>query len=294
MIEISSGALSASIDPFGAELVSLRDAEGRALMTDADPAFWTGRAPILFPIVGTLNGDRYRVQGREYALPRHGFARRMMFEPVETGPERACLRLTDTAATRAAYPWPFTLLMEFAIEDLTLRMSATIHNTGDATMYASFGFHPAFAWPLPYGHDRADHRITFDHDMPGPLRALDADGLIAGDRPSPLDGRVLHLSDALFAHDALIWDPAPPLRLLYGASEGPLLIVESLSARQLGIWTRPGARFLCIEPWNGIADPAGYGGEFADKPGVLALEPNGVRHIEMKVSLDILRVTRGV
>ena len=80
LIEITSGALTAAINPLGAELTHLRDAEGRELMTDADPAFWTGHAPILFPIVGALNGDSYRVGGQAYRLPKHGFARRSLFE----------------------------------------------------------------------------------------------------------------------------------------------------------------------------------------------------------------------
>jgi galactose mutarotase-like enzyme len=293
MIEIVSetGALAASINPFGAELSSLRDAQGRELMTDADPAFWTGRAPLLFPIVGALNGGTYRVDGRSYAMPKHGFARRMMFEIDETGPHHAALRLTNNDETREVYPWPFLLYLEFQIEDVTLRIGAMIVNRSDRTMHASFGFHPAFAWPLPYGHPREDHRITFNREMPPRVRALDAEGLIAGEAPSPLDGRILHLSDALFENDALIWDPLLSSRMYYGASEGPQLIVETYSSEQIGIWTKPGARFVCIEPWNGIADPAGYAGDFADKPGVLTLPPHGSRNLEMKVILDLDRVT---
>ena len=80
LVEIASGELVAQINPLGAELWSLTDAAGREYMTDADPAFWTGHAPLLFPIVGALNGGRYRVEGTEYALPKHGFARTSRFE----------------------------------------------------------------------------------------------------------------------------------------------------------------------------------------------------------------------
>ncbi|MCC6941463.1 MAG: aldose 1-epimerase family protein, partial [Novosphingobium sp.] len=82
LIEITNGELTARINPLGAELWSLTDGNAREYMTDADPAFWGGHAPLLFPIVGSLNGDVLRLDGREYALPRHGFARRSLFAPV--------------------------------------------------------------------------------------------------------------------------------------------------------------------------------------------------------------------
>jgi galactose mutarotase-like enzyme len=254
-------------------------------MTDADPAFWTGRAPLLFPIVGALNGDTYRVEGREYSLPKHGFARRMPFEVVEAAADRATFRLTDSEATLAVYPWRFSLDVTFALAGATLAVDVTIGNPGDAALLASFGFHPAFAWPLPYGRDRADHRVLFEA-REGPLRALTPDGLIApAERPSPLEGQALYLADALFTDDALIWDPVESRRVTYGASEGPQLVVEFPDTGKLGIWTRPGAHYVCIEPWHGIADPAGFAGEFRDKPGIFEVARHGARQITMRVTL---------
>ena len=97
MVEIASDALIASINPLGAELTSLRDAAGREFMSDGDPAYWTGRAPLLFPIVGKLGDDSYRLDGRDYVLPQHGFARRRQFALVEHAPGRALFRLEDDA-----------------------------------------------------------------------------------------------------------------------------------------------------------------------------------------------------
>lgn len=285
MIEIASGQLAAAINPFGAELSSLRDAAGRELMTDADPAFWTGRAPLLFPIVGALNGDTYRFAGREYSLPKHGFARRMLFETIEAAADRATFRLTDSEATLAVYPWRFSLDVSVALAGTTLSVDVTIGNPDDIALLASFGFHPAFAWPLPYGRARADHRIVFEADE-GPLRALTPGGLVApAERRSPLQGRTLHLADDLFDDDALIWDPVASRRVTYGASDGPQLVVAFPDTDKLGIWTKPGAHYVCIEPWHGIADPAGFAGEFRDKPGVLEVAPHGAKRIGMQVTL---------
>ena len=286
LIEIASAGLSAAINPFGAELTHLRDAAGRELMTDADPAWWTGHAPILFPIVGRLNGDVLRLDGIEYPMKQHGFARRMPFAVIEQGADRAVFRLTDSDETRAAYPFAFALDLAFRIQGATLDITARIENRGETAMPASFGWHPAFAWPLPYGAPREDHRIVFDQDEPEALRQIVPGGLIgAVPRPSPLDGRTLPLHDDLFANDALIWDPVRSRRVSYGASTGPRLDIAFPDTAKLGIWTKPGAPFICIEPWHGIADPEGFTGDFTDKPGVFAIAPGSDWSCALHVTL---------
>ncbi|HEX8384251.1 MAG TPA: aldose 1-epimerase family protein [Sphingomonas sp.] len=285
-IRIGNDRLSAAIDPLGAELSHLWDADGRELMTDADPAFWTGRAPILFPIVGRANGDVLRIDGADYSMPKHGFARRSLFEVVTAEEARAVFALVDSDATRAAYPFAFRLEVTFRIEGATLLTEVAIENRGCGAMPAQFGFHPAFAWPLPYGRDRAAHRILFEADEPGDLRAITPEGFIAPeDRPTPLDGRVLRLRDALFDDDALVWDPVRSQRLRYGAPDGPQLDIAFPATPRLGIWTKPGARFVCVEPWHGIADPAGYAGDFRDKPGVFEIAPGDAKRVSMSVTL---------
>jgi galactose mutarotase-like enzyme len=288
MIEIASENLSAAINPLGAELSHLRDAEGRELMTDADPAFWAGRAPLLFPIVGRLAGDRYRLDGKAYPLSQHGFARRQMFELVEQAADRAAFRLADNDATRAVYPFAFTLDAAFALAGATLSIDITVANRGEGDMPASFGFHPAFAWPLPYGAPREAHRMTFAADEPGPLRQIVmGEGLISPEpRPSPLADRTLALSDALFDSDALIWDPVASPSLVYGPEGGPSLEIGFGGAPGLGIWTKQGARFVCVEPWWGIADPAGFAGEIWDKPGIQRIAPGESRTFSMQVTLN--------
>jgi len=284
LIEIASGALTAAINPFGAELTSLRDAAGRELMTDADPAFWTGHAPILFPIVGRLNGDTLRIDGRAYPMKQHGFARRMAWEVADSGAAVVTLRLRDDPITRASYPFAFELTIRYAIDGATLSCDVRVANPGDVTLPMSFGFHPAFAWPLPYGRPRDAHRITFEHDEAPRIVELD-DGLFAATGPSPLAGRELALADDLFADDALIWSPVASQAVLYGAADGPRLRVDFPDTPQLGIWTKPGARFVCIEPWHGHADPAGFAGDFRDKPGVFTAAPGDDWTCSMQVTL---------
>jgi galactose mutarotase-like enzyme len=285
-IRISNGALSAAINPLGAELSSLTDAQGRELMTDADPRFWTGRAPLLFPVIGMTATGAIRVDGQAYPIAKHGFARRSVFSVIETSATRAVFALTDDQATRAAYPFAFRLEVAFELRDATLAIDVTVCNPADEPLPASFGFHPAFAWPLPYGQDRAAHRIVFEREEPGALKVIAADGTIAAqDRASPLDGRVLHLTDDLFTDDALVWSPVESQSVRYGVDGAPQLDIAFPDTPKLGIWTKPGAAYVCVEPWHGIADPEGFDGEYRDKPGVFEVPAKGEKHIALRITL---------
>jgi len=285
---VSSGDLTATINPLGAELWSLRDRAGRELMTDADPRWWTGRAPILFPFVGRCRGDRYRLGGRDYAMPQHGFARRRQFSLVAYSATRAVFRLAADAETRRIYPFEFSLEMSFDIDGPDLQIAARVANEGDTAMPFSFGFHPAFAWPLPYGGAIDEHRILFDEPEPAALREVDREsGLIAAaPRPSPVVGRRLVPTHKMFERDALIWDRLNSRSLSWGAAGSPNLRISFPDTPWLGVWQKPGARYLCIEPWAGMADPDGFAGEVWDKPGIIALPPEGVRSFRLGVSLE--------
>jgi galactose mutarotase-like enzyme len=283
-ITITSGDLTARINPLGAELSSLTDADGRELMTPADPAHWQGRAPILFPIVGRLNGDVLRVDGREYPMKQHGFARRSLFGVVEAADARAVFRLEDSAGTRAVYPFAFRLEVAFTLSGTTLAIDVTIANPADMPLPVSFGFHPAFAWPLTSGAWRDSYHIVFAADEPAPIQRLDG-GLFAGERRSPIEGGLLPLTDDLFADDALVWFGPRSQQVIYGAIAGPALEIAFPDTPFLGIWSQPGAQFVCVEPWHGHADPAGFTGEFRDKPGVFEIAPDGEKRIGMSVTL---------
>lgn len=287
LVTIASADLTARINPLGAELWSLADAAGREYLTDADPAFWTGHAPVLFPIVGALNGGVYRLGDTEYPLPKHGFARTSQFELIAHEGAEARFRLTDSGATRAVYPFAFVLDLTFRLEGAALHMTATVENAGEAPLPFSFGFHPAFAWPLPGGADKAAHRIVFAQAEPQPIRRIDpASGLLLPEpQPSPVEGRSLAPDPALFEADALIWDHLASRSLRYGAPGATGLEIAFPDTPMLGIWQKPGARYLCIEPWQGIADPLGYTGDLRDKPGVVTLPPGESCRFRMDVRL---------
>lgn len=287
LIEITNGELTARINPLGAELWSLTDADAREYMTDAAPAFWGGHAPLLFPIVGSLNGDVLRFKGSEYTLPRHGFARRSMFAPVHVDGDEARFRLTDSPDTRKVYPFGFVLEMAYRLDGMTLAMEATVTNPNAEALPFSFGYHPAFAWPLPGGANKAAHKLVFEKAEPQEVRRV-ASGtgvLLAEAEPTPVIGSELALSEDLFRADAVIWDQLSSRSLSYGAEGGAWLDIDFPDTPSLGLWQVPGARYICIEPWAGHADPEGFDGDFRDKPGVVLLEPGQSRSFRMDVSL---------
>ncbi len=285
-VRIGSPLLSAEVALRGAELVRLRDEAGCDLLWDGDPAFWSGRAPILFPIVGRLKDDRLMVDGVAHPMRQHGIARTAAFRLVERDEASCRLRLTADEATRRAYPFDFALDLDYRVEGAALTMAGTVRNAGAIPMPASFGFHPAFRRPLPYGADAADHALVFEAEEPEPIAAV-AGGLLAEARkPSPLRGRTLELTPGLFDGDALIFLAPHSRSVRYGPPGGRGLAVDFADMPQLGIWSKPGAPFLCIEPWSGYASPEDFDGDAADKPGMTILPPGESRTFAIRVTLD--------
>lgn len=288
VLAITSGALTARIDPLGAELVSLADDRGREYMTDGDPRWWTGHAPVLFPIVGALRDGQYRLDCREYALEKHGFARRSPFACEEHEPSgRARFALEADEQTRGVFPFFFRLELHFELVRSTLSVVATVTNHDAAPMPFSFGFHPAFAWPLPGGAAKDAHRVVFAKPEPGPVRRIDGEAalLLPEAFPSPVEGDTLAPRSELFEDDALIWTELNSRACRFGAPGGTWLDLAFPDSPNLGIWQKPGAPFLAIEPWHGYNDPVGFTGDFRDKPGIVNLPPDECRAFRLSITV---------
>jgi galactose mutarotase-like enzyme len=284
---LSSRELTAEVSPLGAQLFTLRDRAGRDLLWNGDPSVWSGRAPLLFPIIGVLAGGLYRLGSRSYRLPRHGFARGRLFEIVESSFSAATFRLKSDEASLLVYPFRFELDVRFALVGLTLSVTSSVRNLGDEDMPASFGYHPAFRWPLPFGQPRLSHFIEFANDEPAPVRRLDADGLLTPARhPTPISQRRLDLADALFKDDVIIFDEIRSRSVTYGAGIGPRIQVSFPDTPYLGVWTKPQANFICIEPWHGVADPEGFSGDLRAKPGVFTVGAGDALPIKIAITLE--------
>jgi galactose mutarotase-like enzyme len=300
-VSIASDALIAEIDPLGAQLSSLKNRAGLDLLWDGDPKVWAGRAPLLFPIVGALAGGTYRVGSESFQLPRHGFARGKLFSLEKSSSSAARFRLSADSVSLRVYPFQFELDVEYVISGATLSVITQISNQGNADMPASFGYHPGFRWPLPFAQPRSAHFIDFEMNEPAPVRRIDAAGLLTPERhATPVTGRRLNLSDSLFQSDVIIFDEIKSRSVIYGAAQGPLIKIgfadvpgtampggaaPGAAAPYLGIWTKPGAPFICIEPWHGVTDPEGFSGDLRDKPGVFVLSAGASLTAAMDITL---------
>ena len=274
MIALRHGDYAAAFAAEGAELRRFAW-RGQDLLWDGDPGWWGRYAPLLFPVVGGVAAG---------PMPKHGFARDRVWEVMEVQPARARFRLRDDAATGALYPFAFDLQLEAALSEAGLRMTVHLANPGDRDLPAQVGFHPAFRWPLLAGTEKEAHRLRFEAAEPGPLRRLRADLLAPEPRPTPVRGQTLPLADDLFAADALIWEAPASRALRYGVPGHPELALH-WDLPSFACWTKPGAPFLCLEPWQGLADREGAMGALADRPGAVRLAPGAARAWTLEIAM---------
>jgi galactose mutarotase-like enzyme len=284
-VEIRSGRLVAEISRHGAELIRLRDRDGKDLLWDGCEKWWTGRAPLLFPIVGRLPNDIAICDGEAFPMRQHGFARNKQFSIAGASLSECIFRLASDDETRRQFPFDFVLEVAFVIEDAALRIGATVFNKSSRAMPVSFGFHPAFRWPLPYGGSRQDHEIRFERSESAAIRRV-TDGLLDVAASSEIfDGSIMALDDAMFVPGALIFDRLKSRAVNFGVPGRPSIQVRFPNMPHLGVWTKPGAGFLCIEPWQGYAAPLGFAGELKDKPGGISLAANASTEFAIEICL---------
>jgi galactose mutarotase-like enzyme len=282
---ICGDGITATILAHGAELCSLKNAPGHELLWQAGPQ-WPRHAPLLFPIVGRLKNDELRHRGQVYPMTQHGFARDHRFEWVSREASTCRLVLRDSEATRARYPFAFRLEVTYAVRGADLDVAFTITNSGEETLPASLGGHPAFNWPLLSELGKQAYALTFSDDEPAPIRRL-KDGLMRPQaEPTPVRGKTLSLLEALFDDDAVILDQLASTSVRYAADRGASIEMSWYGFRELGVWSKPGgAPFLCIEPWHGFASPSDFDGEFSDKPGLMHIPAGESRSLGYRIRL---------
>jgi galactose mutarotase-like enzyme len=269
-IRIANAELAVEIALLGAEMQSLKTADGCDWLWNGDAAWWTGRSPILFPIVGKAPGDMLAVNGKTYPMAQHGIARRREFTLIEQTANSCRHRLVSTPETREVYPFDFSLTLEHGLTGRSLSVTAIVENTGDTLLPFGLGFHPAFLWPLP-GAENRPHAVTLDNGAEPGVVQLEA-GLIGKTLPtSPFRNGRLDLNHGLFENDALVFPEGAGTGLTYGADGGPSLDFTFENLPNIALWQKPGAPFLCIEPWHGMAAHAGGTAELVERPYTVAL-----------------------
>lgn len=281
-VTITNEFLTATINPIGAELISLKDSSNEYIW-EGNPEFWGKHSPILFPIVGTLKDNTYTYEGNDYNMTRHGFARDNHFVVKERDSRSVVFSFSSNEETLKQYPFTFELELKYTLKEKTLHLDYTVKNLGDKIQLFALGAHPAFALPGNF----EDYSLTFEKEEGLISSQLENDLVSEKTVKIESDKNKLVLSHKLFENDALIFKTLISKKITLNKLDTPFLNVNFHDFPHLGIWTKANAQFLCIEPWQGYSDSSTSTGKLEDKEGIVLLAPG--KEYNASFSIEILR-----
>ncbi len=288
LFQISNDKITIQVDSMGAELKSLKDvAAGREYMGNADPRYWKRTSPVLFPLVGGLKGGSYRIEGKEYPMGQHGFARDMEFKLKSQEANEIWFTLESDAGTLRSYPYPFLLELGYELADKTVIVKWNVKNPAADRMYFSIGGHPAFLCPIEEGTEQTDYSIRLDAGDQVKVSVLD-NGLVNGETVDyKLEHGVLPVTEHLFDADALVIEHGQAHSVALVKPDGKAYLTVTFDAPLFGIWSPPKkhAPFICIEPWYGRCDRTDFDGEWKEREWGQVLEPGGTFKAEYKITV---------
>ena len=285
---LTSDLLTISIATHGAELCSIIDRSGREYLWQADPRYWKRHSPILFPIVGSVRDGHFTIDGRQYSMSQHGFARDSDFTPLGSTGDEAWYELTSSDTTLAAYPYKFRLQVGYRLTGETVTVIWRVTNTDDRDIYFQIGAHPAFYYP-DYGSDGERGYLWFDREDSFTYLRI-GNGACASLTPhsQPLDGHLLRLDTHTFDIDTFIIEGSQLTSVALLDRERRPHLTMQFDSPLLGIWSPPrkDAPFVCIEPWYGRCDREGFEGEFRDRDHVNRLAAGQTFEASYKIIID--------
>lgn len=275
--------LTVTASTLGAEIVSVKRGVCEYIW-QGNPEFWSGRAPILFPICGRLFEGKYTYHGKEYEMGIHGFARKSEFKVMEASENHIVFLLEANGETLAQYPFDFELTVCYTLNGDKLSSAVTVKNTGDRVMPATFGAHPGFNVPLDSGNFE-DWYIEFAEPCtPNELVFSDTCFNTGKKRAYPLEkSRIIPLRHSLFDVDAIFMDKiTSPVTLKSDKSSRSVTLEYSASEMPyLGLWHKPqsSAPYVCIEPWCGLPSYDGEVENIEVKNDMLHISPSDEKAI---------------
>lgn len=278
MHTLKNDVLTVEVSEHGAELHSIRKGATEYLW-QADPKFWARHSPVLFPIVGSVWDKLYRVDGKVYELGQHGFARDMDFVKVEGTDTEVLYRLESDEETLKKYPWPFRLEIGYKLKGNAIEVIWRVYNPGTEEMYFQIGAHPAFYYP-DYDPE-TDERGYFSFDRSEGLECIRimekgcVDAVTKYPLEIPQDGLLPLRKDTFDVIDTIMLQDSQIGRVTLHRNDGTPWLSLKFTAPVVGLWSPPtkNAPFICIEPWYGRCDRAGYTGDYRQKDWVNRLEP---------------------
>lgn len=265
LVTISNGILTVEISTLGAEIQSVKK-NGEEFFWNGDPTVWSDRAPVLFPICGGLRDDKYVFEGKEYSLEKHGYARNKEFEIISEGKDTASFLLKSSEDDLKKYPFENELKITYTLEGIKVCVEYAVTNTGSGDMYFSIGAHEAYACP----NGVSEYSVIFEKEE-------DFDSVIPNGNLLEYktinygkNTRELQIKDEYFEIDALIFTNLKSRKAtLKNRFTGQIINVEFDGADYFLIWTKPGAKYLCLEPWSGVPDYVDSDYDITKKPGII-------------------------
>ncbi|WP_053978071.1 aldose 1-epimerase family protein [Mangrovimonas xylaniphaga] len=291
MLSLKNNLLKINVNPIGAELSAITSVNHNTeFMWDGNPDVWNGIAPVLFPIVGGLKDDTFFHEGKSYKLPRHGFARRnASMQLHEQTEDKLTFKLVSDEALLEQYPFQFQFYTSYELTENTIVVSHEVKNTDDKDMYFSLGAHPAFKCPVLLDEKYDDYYLEFETEEHSETHLLDSNsGLLNNQTELTLNHtNKLPLHYQLFEKDALIFKDLKSKKVtLMSKNKGAILSVSYQDFPYLGIWAKPNADYVCIEPWLGVADKSNSNQQLKDKEAILKLAPNEVFKASYTISIE--------
>lgn len=272
----------------GAELISIYDKENqRELIWEADPKYWKRHAPVLFPNVGKHYLNRYLYNGKTYEAKQHGFARDMEFTCISHTTDTVTHRLAANEETSAVYPFDFILEITHHLVGNEIAVQWKVTNAGNEPMYFTIGGHPAFKVPILENTKQTDYQLIFEEKDSLEYILVDgATGTAVNEAVYSLDLNQsrCHITEYMFDKDALIFDEGQIRWAAIGFPDGsPYVAIDCKGFPNFGIWTVPGAPFVCLEPWDGRCDNMGFEKDLSEKPGINSLASGLIYNKEYKI-----------
>ncbi len=260
--------VSIEVKQYGAELASFKSKEsGIEYLWQGNPDVWYGQSPVLFPIVGTLLNNKYKVDGCEYEMFRHGIARKRDFELKEQGDGYLILTQSWNEESLTKYPYKYTLDIEFRLDGKKLTVTHTVKNSDNKTMYFSIGAHPGFNCKI------GDY-LEFEENETLRCEKINADALLDGvNYPTLNNEKIFEITANVFDDDAHVLSGMKSDTLYLKSNfRNEVIKFNFGKAPYLGLWAKPGAEYVCIEPWYGINDTPAETPDFSQKRAIESLD----------------------
>lgn len=282
LITIHNEHLSLTVDTLGAQMMSIRGADGCEYLWQGSPEYWGDRAPTLFPFIGRLWNNTYTFRGKTYHMGIHGFAAAVDFAPLEQKDDYVQLSISDTIASLVQYPFDFTLSIGYRLVKNTIEISYSVQNKGLDVMPFGIGGHPGFRVPLDPEERFEDYRLEFSQVcQPDRVGFTPAVYLNGHDEAFPLEeGNTLPLSHGMFDDDAIILKNMARKVTLRSAASDRSVTVSYPDMPFLGIWHWPktDAPYVCIEPWSSLPGRQNVTEELSCKSDLIHLTPGASYH----------------